>query len=458
MAVAEARARRAAPLDDLVAEYASHRLFQNGPEVHVLGNPYRRPLNADTIGEIDFSRPIREDQFSSYGSLTANRILLNFYESESILLPAAGLATQRKDFEAFYADDLRQTALALRPELERYAFAFLDDSVDVAGTWTPELLEQHFLRIVEEADSTVTPGLQAIRELAEGSDGADMLLIQLALDGLTEASAMARNLGGSYGPEQSELFKIFIDEFGAGVFEAKHSTIFEKLIASRGLKTDVHAYWHFYLTGSIAIINYFNYLTDDHRRFFRYAGALTFAEWTFAKFFTDLASILRDLFGDAVDTHYCDEHGHIDVHHGRMTFENLLLGLARKHGDDVIPDLVRGVEEIRLLARLTDEEFIRQVTWADELPRYVEEGRRLRPAASEVVETANVEPGHLFGTRTHDEPTVVSVETGEVDLLVGAENPPFPLQAGDAILVPAGCLHGLRARTASEWSRSTVEA
>jgi quercetin dioxygenase-like cupin family protein len=300
--------------------------------------------------------------------------------------------------------------------------------------------------------------LQAIRRLGEPRDGADMLLVQLALDGLTEASAMARNLGGSYGPEQSELFKIFIDEFGAGVFEAKHSTIFEKLIASRGLKTDVHAYWHFYLTGSIAIINYFNYLTDDHRRFFRYAGALTFAEWTFAKFFTDLAAILRDLFGDAVDTHYCDEHGHIDVHHGRMTFENLLLGLARKHGDDVIPDLVRGVEEIRLLARLTDEEFIRQVTWADELPRYVEEGRRLRPAASEVVETANVEPGHLFGTRTHDEPTVVSVETGEVDLLVGPENPPFPLRAGDAILVPAGCLHGLRARTPSEWSRATVEA
>ena len=461
MAVAEVRQRSfgaGTPLADLVAEYASHRLFRNTPDVRILGNPYRRPLNPDTIGEIDFSRPIREEEFSSYGSLSANRILLNFYESESIILPAAGLATARGDFEAFYDDDLRHTALALRPELERYAFGFLDDAVDVTGAWTSEMLEKHFLRIVEEADAEVTPGLQAIRRLAEPRDGADMLLVQLALDGLTEASAMARNLGGSYGPEQSELFKIFIDEFGAGVFEAKHSTIFEKLIASRGLKTDVHAYWHFYLTGSIAIINYFNTLTDDHRRFFRYAGALTFAEWTFAKFFTDLATILRDLFGEAVDTHYCDEHGHIDVHHGRMTFENLLLGLARKHGDEVIPDLVRGVEEIRLLARLTDEEFIRQVTWADELPRHLEEGRRLRPTASRVVETASVEPGHLFGTRTFDEPTVVSVESGEVDLLVGAENPPFPLRADDAILVPAGCLHGLRARTPSEWSRATVEA
>src|SRR5919199_5982557 len=355
-------------LRDLVAEYCSCRLFQNTSEVHVLGNPYRRPLNPDTVRELDFSRP---------------------------------------------------------------------------------------LRVVEEADAAEAPGLQAIRRLARPEDGVDMLVIQLALDGLTEASAMARNLGGAYGPEQSELFKIFIDEFGAGVYDAKHSTIFEKLMASRGLKTDVHAYWHFYLTGSMAIINYFNYLTDDHRRFFRYAGALTFAEWTFAKFFTDLAAILRDLFGDAVDTHYCDEHGHIDVHHGRMTFENLLLGLARKHGDEVIPDLVRGVEEIRLLARLTDQEFIRQVTWADALDEHAERGRRLEAGAE--LERVELGPGHPFGTRTFDEPSLVSVESGALDLHSGGENRPFRLGAGEAMLVPAACLHGLRARGPSAYTRFGLE-
>lgn len=452
------------PLHELVGEYSSHRLFQNTPDVHILRNPYRRPLNPETIGELDFSRPLAEEEFSSYGSLVANRMLLNFYESESILLPSAGLPSAREDFEAFYDDDLRQTATAIRPALERYAFGFLDESVDVAGAWTSEELSTHFLRVVEEAEAEEAPGLRGIRRLREPRDGVDMLLIQLALDGLTEASAMARNLGGSYGPEQSELFKIFIDEFGAGVFEAKHSTIFEKLISSRGLKTDVHAYWHFYLTGSIAIINYFNYLTDDHRKFFRYAGALTFAEWTFAKFFSDLSALLRELFGPSVDTHYCDEHGHIDQHHGRMTFENLLLGLAAKHGDDVIPELVRGVEEIRLLARLADAEFIRQVTWADRLAEHAEQGRRLRSQAQRgdappprTLESSTVEPGHAFGTRTVDEPSLLSVESGELELLVGGENPSVPLVAGDAMLVPAGCLHGLRARAPSTWTRTSAE-
>lgn len=442
-------------LRDLVAEYCSCRLFRNTPDVHVLRNPYLRPLNPDTVGEIDFSQPIREEEFSTYGSLTANRMLLNFYESESILLPRDGLPSAKADFEAFYDDRLRDVATAIRPSLERYAFGFLEEAVDVAGAWDVETLEAHFLRVVEEADAAEAPSLQAIRRLDRPQDGVDMLLIQLALDGLTEASAMARNLGGAYGPEQSELFKIFIDEFGAGVYEAKHSTIFEKLIASRGLKTDVHAYWHFYLTGSIAIINYFNYLTDDHRKFFRYAGALTFAEWTFAKFFTDLAKLLNELFGPEVDTHYCDEHGHIDVHHGRMTFENLLLGLARKHGDDVIPELVRGVEEIRLLARLTDAEFANQISWADSLEAHAEQWRGLR--GTKEIERVELEPGHPFGTRTFDRPSLVSVERGELDLHTGGENEPFRLGAGDAMLVPAGCLHGLRASEPSAYTRSLVE-
>ena len=444
-------------LGGLVGEYCSWRLFQNTPDVHILRNPYVRPLNPDTIGEIDFSRPLREDQFSTYASLVAHRVLLNFYESESILLPRDGLASAKADFDAFYDDRLRLVGNAIRPSLEHYAFAFLDDAVDVAGAWDVETLQAHFMKVVEEADAEEAPALRAIRKLRRPEDGVDMLLIQLALDGLTEASAMARNLGGAYGPEQSELFKIFIDEFGAGVYDAKHSTIFEKLIASRGLKTDVHAYWHFYLTGSTAIINYFNYLTDDHRRFFRYAGALTFAEWTFAKFFTDLAKLLNELFGPEVDTHYCDEHGHIDVHHGRMTFENLLLGLARKHGDDVIPELVRGVEEIRLLARLTDDEFIGQVGWADSLDEHAERGRALRAEAGTEIERVELEPGHPFGTRMFDEPSLVAVESGELDLHSGGENRPFPMRAGDAMLVPAGCLHGLRAREPSTYTRSSVE-
>ena len=55
MAVAEVRhrgLRTTAPLAEVVAQYASHRLFQNMPDVRILGNPYRRPLNADAGSSI----------------------------------------------------------------------------------------------------------------------------------------------------------------------------------------------------------------------------------------------------------------------------------------------------------------------------------------------------------------------------------------------------------------------
>lgn len=435
----------------LVSAYAGHPLFRNTSGVHLPDNPYLRPLGADTLAEVDFARPLSESDFLSYGSLAANRILLNIYESESILLPRDGLGACRPDFEAFYGDQLRLLREAIRPDLERYAFGFLDDVVDVSGEWTHDALRAYFLRTVEEADGADNVALQAIESLRRPKPALDMLLIQLALDGLTEASAMARNLGGAYGPEQSELFKIFIDEFGYGVFDAKHSTIFERLLASRGMAAHVHAYWHFYMTGSIAVINYFNYLTDDHTKFFRYAGAVTYAEWTFAKFFADLGAVLHRLFGDAVDSQYCDEHAHIDQHHGRMTFENLLLGLARRHGADVIPDLVRGVEEIRWMTARIDEEFIGQITWADAIDEHLRRGadlyrRQAGAPTSEPPPGIRLRPDAPFGTRTYDRPMLLVVDEGEARLVTSGTGEPEPLRAGDCLLVPRSRLFGLAAQ------------
>src|SRR2546430_5471032 len=103
-------------------------------------------------------------------------------------------------------------------------------------------------------------------------------------------------------------------------------------------------------------------------------AAGTDLEWLFAQGFCDTGAMLRAVYGDRVDTKYCDEHAHIDIHHGRMTYENLLLGFARAHGEAVIPDLVRGIEEIKLLMRLGDADFPAQIGWADPLDEYTKLG------------------------------------------------------------------------------------
>jgi Iron-containing redox enzyme len=453
-----------------VAAYAAHRVFRPGPEIYIDGNPYRRPIGLEGLDGLDFSVPATEEEFLSYRQLVAGRMLCNAYESDMILLPAAGLGSAKDDFDLFYSDEVRRQRDAVRPDLERFAFSFLADSVKLPPVHTLDELQEYFLSEVSIAGSPadgsgvnpavdsaapVTGTMKSITECAHAEEAAALNLIQLALDALTEASAMARNLGGSWGAEQSELFKIFIDEFGYGVYTAKHSTIFKDMLASIGLRTDVHAYWNFYLTSSLVGTNYFNYLTEDHRGMFRYMSAVTYLEWLFAQGFANTGAMLRAVFGDRVDTRYCDEHAHIDIHHGRLTYENLLLGFVRTHGELIIPDLVRGIEEIKLLMRLGDEDFLAQIRWADSLDEHTRLGARLATSATDdatdpatdsaTSTTSTMRPDDPFSTRVYDTDRLITVTEGDVDVYAWATERPHRLGRGDVLLVPRGRLHGLKA-------------
>ncbi|WP_433465543.1 iron-containing redox enzyme family protein [Spirillospora sp. CA-128828] len=452
-----------------LAAYCGQRIFQPGPDVFIAGNPFLRPIGPPGAADRDFSVPATEAEFLGGGQLTAGRVLCNAYESDMILLPAAGLASAKDDFDLFYGDEVRALRDTVRPGLERYAFSFLDDAVTVPPVTTLDELQAYFLAEVGgagapadasganpavDAAAPVTGTMRAITECRNAEDAAALHLIQLALDALTEASAMARNLGGSYGVEQSELFKIFNDEFGYGVYGAKHSTIFKEMLASVGLRTDVHAYWNFYLTSSLVGVNYFNWLTEDHRGMFRYMAAVTYLEWLFAQGFADTGAMLRAVYGDRVDAKYCDEHAHIDVHHGRMTYENLLLGLARTHGELVIPELVRGIEDTKLLLRLGDADFRAQITWADTLAEHTEQGAALASAAMDDAVTSTLRPDSPFCTGVQETDRLVEVTSGEVDVYAWATENPHRLGTGDVLLVPRSRLHGLKA--ASPEARVTV--
>ncbi|KMQ80554.1 hypothetical protein BPMI_04742 [Candidatus Burkholderia pumila] len=85
---------------------------------------------------------------------------------------------------------------------------------------------------------------------------------------------MARNVLGNFSAHQSELFKILIEEYGYGMHEKKHSTIFEEMMRQAGLNATTHHYWQFYTAPSMALTNYFHYISANHQHFFRYLGAL----------------------------------------------------------------------------------------------------------------------------------------------------------------------------------------
>lgn len=438
-------------------EYRALSIFRPGPEVYLDANPYRRPMGPPADG--DFAEPVTEAGFLSHRHLVASRVLCNAYETEMVLLPENGVGPVKADFDLFYGTEVRRLVDTLRPSLERYSFTFLE-RMPAPEIRTIEELEAYFLGEVEgagappdgsgnnpavDAAPRLTGSMLAITECPDPEAAARLNLIQLALDGLTEASAMAGNLAGFYGPEQSELFKVFTDEFGYGLYRAKHSTIFREMLASIGLRTDVHAYWNFYLTSSLAGANYFNYLTKNHRGVFRYMAAVSYLEWLFAQGFADMGMMLRTVFGDRADTRYTDEHAHIDIHHGRMTYENLLLGLARRHGEAVIPDLVRGIVETKELLRLGDVDFQAQIAWASSLEEHTRLGTKLATSAAGDGDATGLRKGDPFSTRVHDDDRLVEVTGGEVEVHAWVTENPHRLGEGDTLLVPAGRQYGLRA-------------
>jgi len=401
-------------------------------------------LMPDAVAEVDLTEPLHLSELTSHRSLVVHRVLGTLYESETVLMPEQGLAGLRGDFDLFYGQELRHIRESSLSDLEDVAFSFLAGEVDVSGGWTADALDAYFHHAVTEAEQNEPTALAAIAAAKEPTVAADTYLIQLALDGLTEASAMSRNLAGAYGPEQSALFKIFIDEFGYGVYEAKHTTIFAKMLRSRGMRAHMHAYWNFYLPCPMATNNYYYYLSRDHAQFFRYAGAVTYAEAVFAPGFVKMIKVYRDIFGDDVDLHYCEEHAHIDQHHGRITREQVLLALAERHGDDVVPELMRGIAEARLLGRWFDDDTVAQIRWADSIRHYRELGEA---ALRGVGETCQVElsRGHPFGTRNHDQTIVIAMQNGAADFVATGTGEPERLVRGDAVLVPAGRVYGIKA-------------
>lgn len=433
-------------LKDAVIRYATNPLYLDNEEWENSDNPYRRQLRPQVLQYCDFSRVLPRSEILRYESLAAQRLLTSINEADLMFLPKGGLVGKWDDFKKFYSPTNRALGEIIRPQLERFAFGFLDDEVAVTGAWTRESLCE-FLRTLDARDRT-TPSLSeiAIEKSSDPQRAARNWLIQFAPDFLSEASPMIRNILGNYGRFQSEWFKIIIDEYGYGVHETKHSTLFEDTLASVGLKDDLHHYWQYYLTGSLLMNNYFHYLGRNHERFFRYLGALYYTETTLVDFCQRAAGLLTQVFGHGADVRYFTEHVHIDDHHGRMALENVILPIVDAYGPSVIPEIVRGFEEFQVVAEIADRDFAEQVEWMDDRPRYfglhdrvwsaIESGKVTAPIAH------IVEPrGELSNTHCHDGDELCHIVSGTMRFVSGYDSSQI-LQAGEGTVIRGNRLHG----------------
>jgi Iron-containing redox enzyme len=435
-----------AELRDAVVQYATNPIYLDNEEWENDDNPYRRQLRPQVLPHLDFDAVPGRDEILNYQSLAAQRLLTSIYEADLVFFPKGGLGAKYEDFKAFYSPGNRALGERIRPALERYAFGFLDQEVETSGTWTTASLESY----LDSLEMTAGQEQSLVEKTITGSSDPEralrMWLVQFAPDFLSEASPMMRNVLGAYGQPQSEWFKIVIDEYGYGVHDTKHSSLFERTLESVGLKSDIHRYWQYYLNSSLLLNNYFHYLGKNHELFFRYAGALFYTESSLVDFCRRAEALLRAVYGDRADARYFTEHVHIDQHHGRMARDKIIRPLVAAHGEQVIPDIVRGIEEYRTLLSIADNDFCDQIAWMDGQPEYgrlhepvyraIREGRVKAPVAH------IVEPrGELSNTHCHDGDELCHIVSGTMRFVSGLDSYQI-LEAGQGTVIQHNRLHG----------------
>jgi Iron-containing redox enzyme len=408
-------------LNDYIRAYAGSEIFHSRNMPWEEDNPYRRPLLPGDFVGLSTETPIPLAGIRSNASLVANRLLMSIYERDFVFLPANNLNDKWNDFQAYYGDELRLPGELIRSRLEPYVFSSVEAEFSSSGRWTLDSFEAYF----EDFRNTFTaPSNATLMSLITGAENpvaaAQTYLIQLAGDFLVESSAMARNAIGNYGQLQSELFKVIIDECGYGVHPTRHSTLFQKVLVSRGLNPIPHTYWEFYLPSSFYLNNYYSYICRDHRHLFRYFGAILQVETAFGVTCRQMAEMMHAVFGPDAEVQYFLEHVHIDNHHSRMVFEEIVVPAVRTYGTSILGDILRGFEESRIVGDVFGAGLMLQIAWGDSFfsPQAGKSAERSAPIRVVPIVERGLS-GRWTGTRMSGDGAQLSVKSGELDVVAG---------------------------------------
>lgn len=341
---------------DILNIYVSNPCFQQDLKP---SNPYIRPINKDQVLNTDFSIPVNINTLLSEKNHLLHQLLFTIYEQDLLFLNFPD-KNAFNYFKMFYHPQWVAYGKVLKPTLEYLAFNFLKNEIEIIGGWNKSAAIKYLIEIIDEEETINSKICHSIQSSKNSAVAAQTLLIQMAPDFLSEASAMARTLPGSFGIEQSELMKIFIDEYGYGVHHTKHSTLFEKTMISVGLNSNIHHYYEDYLTTSLMLVNYYHYISNNKLEWFRYMGALYYTEATTPHFHKQLITTLKEFLPHA-NMEYFHEHIHIDKYHRRMVIEKIISTSIDKYGDHIIDDILSGFESFRMLQGIADNDFINHI-------------------------------------------------------------------------------------------------
>jgi hypothetical protein len=177
-------------------------------------------------------------------------------------------------------------------------------------------------------------------------------LLEIAsLNGLVEASQLSRALGGAPSPVQSTLTRIFVEEYGAGRADKKHSTYFARMLDEQGMDSTPEAYLDSVPWQVLAAINHSFHLAENKRLYLRFCGAFTYTEVSTPASFDGYARAARRLGLSDGHGDYWSLHIREDQRHGAWMVDQVVAPLCERFPDRP-GEVLLGYEQQRLVEGL----------------------------------------------------------------------------------------------------------
>jgi hypothetical protein len=277
-----------------------------------------------------------------------HQALMRAYQGRYVLLPReapGGSIVER--LRRHYDPDEMARLDALRRALEAELLAPLAERARAAaaGVDLADYVERLLPELREAPDNAFTAWLRTRPSPAREAHYRNFL-IQSSADLLAEASASALGVVGEFGPPQSALFRILIDEFGYGAHGHKHAVFYQAVMRDFGLCDEYNAYWPLFDTAALELHNAIHFLFQNPANFFLQVGFLLYAETAYQRSTADHFRYLREFHPEA-DARYFGEHAHIDLHHTRMVVDEVARPFVETYGADAGAEIVAGAELTR---------------------------------------------------------------------------------------------------------------
>ena len=350
-----------------------------------------------------------------------HQALLRCYQARYIVLPEtapAGLILDR--LATHYAEDRMQALNALRGRLEAELIAPLQADTD-AATGDGDV-RGYIGRLLPELRAVTSDAfLDALADNPQREHHYRNFLLQSSADLLAEASASALGVIGEFGPPQSALFRILIDEFGYGAHGHKHAVLYRATMRSFDLDDAYNGYSRLFDSNTLMLHNAIHCLFQNPRNVFRQVGFLLFAETAYQRSTLFNARYLGR-FHPKADARYFAEHAHIDLHHTKMVVDEVVTPFLERFGPEIGREIIAGAELTRAVFARNGAGLLALVAAFDASPSAV-----YGPGAH----------GGALLTPTTPAPADARVQVGAVGSVTGTDFARFPAGAVGRLAEPA---------------------